>query len=66
MYGKTRGLAHHVCAPKKGYVPEGHPVAGSFWTREDAIVDELNEFLSAPHLRHLSPQFARWRHPRHW
>ncbi len=48
MYGKTRrGLAYYVCAPKKGYVPDGHPAAGSFWIREDTIVDKLNEFLSA-------------------
>ncbi|MEC3974357.1 recombinase family protein [Amycolatopsis sp. H20-H5] len=48
MYGKTRrGHAYYVCAPKKGYVPAGHPAAGSFWIREDTIVDKLNEFLSA-------------------
>jgi len=47
MFGKTRrGLVYYVCAPKKGYVPDGHPAAGSFWIREDAIVDKLNEFLS--------------------
>ncbi len=48
MNGKTRrGHVYYVCAPKKGYVPDGHPGAGSFWIREDAIVDKLNEFLSA-------------------
>ena len=48
MNGKTRrGHAYYVCAPKKGYIPEGHPAAGSFWIREDAIVAKLNEFLSA-------------------
>ncbi len=48
MNGKTRrGHAYYVCAPKKGYVPKGHPAAGSFWIREDGIVTRLNEFLSA-------------------
>ena len=47
MNGKTRrGHAYYVCEPKKGYVPDGHPTAGSFWIREDAIIDTLNEFLS--------------------
>ena len=47
MFGKTRrGLVYYVCEPKKGYVPEGHPAAGSFWIREDVLVDRLNEFLS--------------------
>ncbi|GAA5156403.1 recombinase family protein [Amycolatopsis dongchuanensis] len=48
MNGKTRrGHAYYVCAPKKGYVPEGHPAPGSFWVREDALVAKLDEFLSA-------------------
>lgn len=47
MYGKSRrGLAYYVCAPKKGYAPEGHPAGGSFFVREDALVAKLNEFLS--------------------
>ncbi|WP_158559866.1 recombinase family protein [Prauserella sp. PE36] len=45
MYGKTRrGRAYYVCAPKKGYGPDNHPV--SFWVRERVIVDQLNVFLS--------------------
>ncbi|MDQ3765010.1 MAG: recombinase family protein [Actinomycetota bacterium] len=47
MYGKTRrGLAYYVCAPKKGYVPGGHPAANSFWVREDTLVNTLSDFLS--------------------
>ncbi|GAA5109812.1 recombinase family protein [Haloechinothrix salitolerans] len=47
MNGKTRrALAYYVCAPKKAYIPEGHPTGGSFFVREDALIDKLNEFLS--------------------
>ena len=45
MFGKTRRQhAYYACAPKKGYVPEGHP--DSLWVREVALLDGLNEFLS--------------------
>jgi site-specific DNA recombinase len=47
MYGKTRrGHGYYVCAPKKGYVPDGHPGAGSFWIREQALLAQLGEFLN--------------------
>jgi site-specific DNA recombinase len=48
MYGKVRhgDLVYYVCAPKKGYLPNGHPGASTFWIREDAILHRLNEFLS--------------------
>lgn len=45
MFGKTRrAFSYYACAPKKGYVPDGHP--GSLWVRERALLDGLNEFLS--------------------
>lgn len=44
MFGKTRhGYPYYVCAPKKGYVPDGHP--GSAFVREDVLIDGLNTFL---------------------
>jgi hypothetical protein len=47
MYGKTRrGHGYYVCAPKKGYLPDGHPGAGSFWIGEQALLTQLGEFLN--------------------
>lgn len=47
MNGKTRRASPYcVCAPKKNYIPKGHPTAGSFFVREDQLVDHLNEFLN--------------------
>jgi DNA invertase Pin-like site-specific DNA recombinase len=45
MFGKTRRqYAYYACAPRKGYVPDGHP--DSLWVREVALLDGLNKFLS--------------------
>ncbi len=38
--------AYYVCAPKKGYTPPGHPRPGTFFLREDLLIDRLNAFLS--------------------
>jgi site-specific DNA recombinase len=47
MFGKTRHtLPYYVCAPKKGYLPEGHPAAGTFFVREDTLLQRLNAFFS--------------------
>ncbi|WP_171050060.1 recombinase family protein [Nocardia cyriacigeorgica] len=47
MNGKTRKIAaYYVCAPKKNYIPEGHPTGGSFFLREQAITEHLNTFLN--------------------
>ncbi|WP_460696639.1 recombinase family protein [Nocardia thraciensis] len=47
MFGKTRRVsAYYVCAPKKGYIPDGHPTGGSFFVREDAVTEHLNTFLN--------------------
>jgi hypothetical protein len=37
---------HYVCAPKKAYIPHGHPAAFTIFVREDALLDMLNQFLS--------------------
>lgn len=47
MFGKTRHQhSYYVCAPKKGYAPEGHPTGGTFFVREDILLDRISEFLS--------------------
>jgi hypothetical protein len=47
MFGKTRhNLPYYVCAPKKGYLPEGHPAAGTFFVREDTLLARLTAFFS--------------------
>ncbi len=47
MFGKTRHQhSYYVCAPKKGYVPDGHPAGGAFFVREDLLLTRLSEFLS--------------------
>lgn len=47
MKGKTRrGIAHYVCAPKKGYRPEGHPAVTPY-IREDHLLREITRFLAA-------------------
>ncbi len=45
MFGKSRRQhAYYACAPKKGYIPDGHP--DSLWVREAALLDGLNKFLN--------------------
>jgi site-specific DNA recombinase len=45
MFGKTRRLcAYYACAPKKGYIPDGHP--DSLWVREVSLLNSLHEFLT--------------------
>jgi hypothetical protein len=47
MFGKTRhNLPYYVCAPKKGYLPDGHPAAGTFFVREDTLLQRLTAFFS--------------------
>ncbi|MGH3875390.1 MAG: recombinase family protein [Pseudonocardiaceae bacterium] len=47
MFGKTRHTQpYYVCAPKKGYVPDGHPAGGTFFVREDILLDRLSTFFS--------------------
>ncbi len=47
MYGKTHAkVSYYVCAPKKGYVPSGHPGASSFSRREEHLLDGINIFLA--------------------
>lgn len=47
MFGKTRRVAaYYVCQPKKGYAPEGHPNGGSFFVREQSLLDHLGTFLN--------------------
>ncbi len=71
MFGKTRRRsAYYVCAPKKGYLPPDHASGGSYFLREDVLIDKLKEFLAEhvfgayrrhlldAHLRHLD-QSAR-------
>ncbi|HWR47321.1 MAG TPA: hypothetical protein VN327_06870 [Pseudonocardiaceae bacterium] len=48
MFGKTRHTKpYYVCAPKKGYVPEGHPAGGTFFARKEVLPDRLSAFVSA-------------------
>ncbi|MBO2458133.1 recombinase family protein [Actinomadura violacea] len=55
MNGKTRrGTVYYVCAPPKGYAPEGHP--NTIWLREALIVAELSDLLAA---NVLGPQRSR-------
>lgn len=47
MYGKVRGkYPYYVCAPKKAYIPPGHPSASTIFVREDALLNLLSRFLS--------------------
>ncbi|PKV82556.1 recombinase family protein [Nocardia fluminea] len=47
MFGKTRRVAaYYVCAPKKGYREPTHPTAGSFFVREQGLIEHLNTFLN--------------------
>lgn len=47
MFGKTRRVAaYYACQPKKGYAPEGHPNGGSFFVREQDLLDHLATFLN--------------------
>lgn len=47
MSGRTlRDTPYDVCAPKKGYVPPGHPPACGFWIGEEHLVDGLGAFLA--------------------
>lgn len=47
MFGKTRRVAaYYACQPKKGYAPEGHPNGGSFFVREQDLLDHLEIFLN--------------------
>ncbi len=47
MFGKTRRVAaYYACQPKKGYAPEGHPNGGSFFIREQDLLDHLATFLN--------------------
>ncbi|WP_084655434.1 recombinase family protein [Nocardia altamirensis] len=56
MFGKTRKVsAYYVCAPKKGYIPEGHPTAGQFFVREQDLIEHLNTFLN----RHVFGEYRR-------
>ena len=46
LYGKTkRKHAYYVCAPKKAWVPEGHPPS-TYWVREDGLLDGVTAFLA--------------------
>ena len=47
LYGKTkRQHSYYVCAPKKAWVPEGHP-SSSYWVRESNLLEGLTAFLAA-------------------
>ncbi len=47
MYGRApRGTSYYICAPKPGYIPDGHPKNASIWVREDALVAGVNTFLA--------------------
>ncbi len=47
MFGKTRRVAaYYVCAPRKGYREPTHPTAGSFFVREQGLIEHLNSFLN--------------------
>jgi hypothetical protein len=47
MYGKTkRGMHYYICAPRRGYLPDGHPARGNFWIREEHILDGVTDFLA--------------------
>ncbi|WP_435120022.1 recombinase family protein [Amycolatopsis thermoflava] len=47
LYGKTkRQHAYYVCAPKKAWVPEGHP-SSTYWVRERNLLEGLTAFLAA-------------------
>ncbi len=46
LYGKTKHQhAYYVCAPKKAWVPEGHPPS-TYWVREESMLDGLTAFLA--------------------
>lgn len=47
LYGKSkRDIAYYVCAPKKAWVPKGHP-RSTYWVRESNLLDGLTAFLAA-------------------
>jgi site-specific DNA recombinase len=46
MGGKTRKRVYYACAPRKAYLPAGHPAAGGVFVREDHLLDKVNAFLS--------------------
>ena len=46
MGGKTRKRVYYACAPKKAYLPAGHPAAGAVFVREDHLLEKVNAFLS--------------------
>lgn len=46
MGGKTRKCVYYACAPKKAYLPAGHPAAGGVFVREDHLPEKVNAFLS--------------------
>jgi site-specific DNA recombinase len=46
MNGKTRQRVYYACAPKKAYLPAGHPAAGGVFVREDHLLEKVNAFLS--------------------
>ncbi len=57
LYGKTKHQRpYYVCAPKKAWVPEGHP-ASTYWVRESNLLEGLTSFLAdhvfGPYRRHL-------------
>ncbi|QIS02327.1 hypothetical protein F5X71_08330 [Nocardia brasiliensis] len=47
MFGKTRKVAaYYACQPKKGYAAEDHPSGGSFFVREQDLLEHLGTFLN--------------------
>ena len=46
MGGKTRKRVYYACAPRKAYLPVGHPAAGGVFVREDHLLEKVNAFLS--------------------
>ncbi|GAB3428364.1 hypothetical protein GCM10027569_71580 [Flindersiella endophytica] len=47
MYGKQRWKhLYYVCAPKKAYIPPGHPGPHTIFVREDALLNLLGHFLN--------------------
>jgi DNA invertase Pin-like site-specific DNA recombinase len=55
MHGKTkRGRRYYVCAPKKAWLPDGHPPS-TFWIREHTLLAAIGEFLAG----HVFGQYRR-------
>ena len=68
MFGKARhNISYYVCGPKKGYIRDGHPGAGSYFVREQVILDQLNEFLAHHVFGHLRRELLQHNgtHPAH-